>query len=404
MNCPKCGLKIEDNQKFCPNCGIQINSKNHTNKWFYIIGGIVCIIVAVIFGVVSFNSQNKVVLALQPCDVLNNKFKNYEIDEHSTSEELDAYLVYIDKCTLPDLMKKQKIEEFNRQMIYLHSRLDYGFCSDEPEEESKKTIENTINRNPAYKDVPTALSRLYMWDIVDLFNQCANDGWQYSEIDEIISNADKINADDIKTLVDMLYESTNYGLNYDGAWCVDDYVDNLMKLTPYIIKDPTLKTKWINLFEKIKQNLSENTENGIVNPTIPTIENYVQQIVNNQNNDTKNTSYEEDSNKYVNSIYSQEEMKEAYAFANKVQNIFKNEDINTLADLIDYPIKILGGDISNKQEFIKLDTEMLFADVVKNNVCNSELSANGQGFMLGNGPNLWFGFIDGKLKIYAINL
>ena len=120
--------------------------------------------------------------------------------------------------------------------------------------------------------------------------------------------------------------------------------------------------------------------------------------------------FDEPIDKYDNPIYTREQMKTGYKFADKIKKAVKNKDINALSNYLSYPINIntdgSSKTIYSKDEFIALDTNKIFTERFIQAVCNKEdIFINSSGFMLGNGE-IWFSYLDDnpKPKIIAINV
>ena len=108
------------------------------------------------------------------------------------------------------------------------------------------------------------------------------------------------------------------------------------------------------------------------------------------------TSYEED----------------AAAFAKKIQDAVAAEDLNALADLVNYPVYVALGDgsvIETREDLIALGADKIFTPELKDSMANadlSELSPSMAGFTLystGDGPNITFNVQNGVLGISGIN-
>ena len=102
----------------------------------------------------------------------------------------------------------------------------------------------------------------------------------------------------------------------------------------------------------------------------------------------------------------------AAAFGKKVKEAVAEQDIDTLADLASYPLYVgfEGGSVTVKSadELIGLGAEKVFTPEMQESVGNADetaLSPSMAGFALytGNGPNILFGVVNGKLAIQGIN-
>ena len=95
---------------------------------------------------------------------------------------------------------------------------------------------------------------------------------------------------------------------------------------------------------------------------------------------------------------------DATAFAKKIQDAVAAEDLNALADLVNYPVYVALGDgsvIETREDLIALGAEDSMA-----NADLSELSPSMAGFTLystGDGPNITFNVQNGVLGISGIN-
>ena len=102
----------------------------------------------------------------------------------------------------------------------------------------------------------------------------------------------------------------------------------------------------------------------------------------------------------------------AAAFGKKVKEAVAEQDIDTLADLASYPLYVgfEGGSVTVKSadELIGLGAEKVFTPEMQESVGNADetaLSPSMAGFALytGDGPNILFGVVNGKLAIQGIN-
>ena len=90
---------------------------------------------------------------------------------------------------------------------------------------------------------------------------------------------------------------------------------------------------------------------------------------------------------------------DATAFAKKIQDAVAAEDLNALADLVNYPVYVALGDgsvIETREDLIALGADKIFTPELKDSMANadlSELSPSMAGFTLystGDGPNITF--------------
>ena len=103
---------------------------------------------------------------------------------------------------------------------------------------------------------------------------------------------------------------------------------------------------------------------------------------------------------------------DATAFAKKIQDAVAAEDLDALADLVNYPVYVALGDgsvIETKEDLIALGADKIFTPELKDSMANadlSELSPSMAGFTLystGDGPNITFNVQNGVLGISGIN-
>lgn len=103
---------------------------------------------------------------------------------------------------------------------------------------------------------------------------------------------------------------------------------------------------------------------------------------------------------------------DATAFAKKIQDAVAAEDLDALADLVNYPVYVALGDgsvIETKEDLIALGADKIFTPELKDSMANadlSELSPSMAGFTLystGDGPNITFNVQNGVLGINGIN-
>ena len=92
---------------------------------------------------------------------------------------------------------------------------------------------------------------------------------------------------------------------------------------------------------------------------------------------------------YDNPNFSREEMKRGYETVNKIKTALKNNDIYTIAKLINkYPFSATDENnyvisLNNEEEFINFYQNRLFTQKFIENVCNSKIDIDGLGFILG---------------------
>ena len=97
----------------------------------------------------------------------------------------------------------------------------------------------------------------------------------------------------------------------------------------------------------------------------------------------------------------------AIDFAKKIKYVYRTQDFITLSNILPYPLEINNYKnqnivIKSKQEFLKLDKEILLNKKIFNKINDNELFWNYKGFMLGNGA-IWF-WIDNDISNVTINL
>ena len=103
---------------------------------------------------------------------------------------------------------------------------------------------------------------------------------------------------------------------------------------------------------------------------------------------------------------------DAAAFAKKIQDAVAAEDLDALADLVNYPVYVALGDgsvIETREDLIALGADKIFTPELKDSMANaemSELSTRKAGFTLystGDCPNITFNVQNGVLGISGIN-
>ncbi|MBR1617185.1 hypothetical protein IJ670_03450 [bacterium] len=106
-------------------------------------------------------------------------------------------------------------------------------------------------------------------------------------------------------------------------------------------------------------------------------------------------------------MYSIKTVRLAYDFAKKIKYIYRTKDLRAFANIVPYPVTIRGyyGKnllINSKVELLKLDRDILFNSLIFNQIDNSALFWNVQGFMLADGA-IWY-YADDKISDVVINL
>lgn len=100
------------------------------------------------------------------------------------------------------------------------------------------------------------------------------------------------------------------------------------------------------------------------------------------------------------------------AFAQKIQSVTAEQDLEGLADLIAYPVYVgfpEGGEsVTSKEEFVALGAERIFTQELLQEIRDADLeslSPSMAGFSLSASgkPNIVFGVAEGTLAVLAIN-
>lgn len=100
------------------------------------------------------------------------------------------------------------------------------------------------------------------------------------------------------------------------------------------------------------------------------------------------------------------------AFAQKIQSVTVEQDLEGLADLIAYPVYVgfpEGGEsVTSKEEFVALGAERIFTQELLQEIQDADLeslSPSMAGFSLSASgkPNIVFGVAEGTLAVLAIN-
>ena len=103
---------------------------------------------------------------------------------------------------------------------------------------------------------------------------------------------------------------------------------------------------------------------------------------------------------------------DATAFAKKIQDAVAAEDLNALADLVNYPVYVALGDgsvIETREDLIALGADKIFTPELKDSMANADLSelspsmAGSTLYSTGDGPNITFNVQNGVLGISGIN-
>ena len=100
------------------------------------------------------------------------------------------------------------------------------------------------------------------------------------------------------------------------------------------------------------------------------------------------------------------------AFGKAVKEAVAAEDLEALADLVSFPVYVGftdgGSGVGSREEFIALGAERIFTQEMKDSIAGADetdLSPSMAGFVLqsGDGPNIIFGVVNGKLGIVGVN-
>lgn len=100
------------------------------------------------------------------------------------------------------------------------------------------------------------------------------------------------------------------------------------------------------------------------------------------------------------------------AFAQKIQSVTAEQDLEGLADLLAYPVYVgfpEGGEsVTSREEFVALGAERIFTQELLREIQNADLeglSPSMAGFSLSASgkPNIVFGVAEGTLAVLAIN-
>ena len=100
------------------------------------------------------------------------------------------------------------------------------------------------------------------------------------------------------------------------------------------------------------------------------------------------------------------------AFAQKIQNVVADQDLEGLADLIAYPIYVGFSDggvsVESREDFVALGADRIFTEDLCTEIAEADtegLSASMAGFSLPKSgkPNIIFGVSDGHLAVVGMN-
>lgn len=105
-------------------------------------------------------------------------------------------------------------------------------------------------------------------------------------------------------------------------------------------------------------------------------------------------------------IFTQEKINTAIDFSKKIKYIYKIQDMELLAQILPYPVTInkyknRNITINTKEEFKKLNKNIILNKDIYNAINNNKLFWNWQGFMLGNGQ-IWF-WVDNDVSNVVFN-
>lgn len=101
----------------------------------------------------------------------------------------------------------------------------------------------------------------------------------------------------------------------------------------------------------------------------------------------------------------------AAAYGKQIKDAVANQDLEALADLTSFPVYIGldgGMTVNSKEEFLELGAERIFTPELIESVGGADennLPPSMAGFVLstGDGPNIIFSVVDGKLAVQGIN-
>ena len=108
-----------------------------------------------------------------------------------------------------------------------------------------------------------------------------------------------------------------------------------------------------------------------------------------------------------NETFTKEKVKTAINFSQQLKYAYKHQDMELLADIISYPLYInqyrnKNIVINSKDEFLKLDKNIILNKSIYNDINDNKLFWNYQGFILGNGKIIFW--IDEKVSDIVINI
>ena len=108
-----------------------------------------------------------------------------------------------------------------------------------------------------------------------------------------------------------------------------------------------------------------------------------------------------------NETFTKEKVKTAIIFSQQLKYAYKQQDMELLADIVSYPIYINQYKnknlvINSKDEFLKLDKNIILNKSIYNDIDGNKLFWNYQGFILGNGKIIFW--INEKISDIVINI
>ena len=121
----------------------------------------------------------------------------------------------------------------------------------------------------------------------------------------------------------------------------------------------------------------------------------------------ENSQYNNECLINFNETFTPQNVEQAIDYAKKLKFAYRNQDINYLSNILVYPVKINNYNnndliINSKEDFLKLDKDILMKESIFKDIDSNRLFWNWQGYMLGNG-NIWF-WVDEKISNITINL
>ncbi len=458
IKCPNCGKEINVNQKFCTNCGAELCQKEQApevsketlqtnnkikdivkSKPFVIsLSLFVVLIVAAISSFAYITYNNNLASLIVPVEQSQIKQMNSTEMLNTLIQQDDDLYKIISK--LPKNKVNKVFEIFYKNLLSLISNMnvdDLNITDDYVLTPKTDIIGFEIND----------WSGVWLNDeyIFNRYSKYLNKSWQ--EFLELSKNSKKrdigfaayIEKKDIIKEITLwqkfMSKNPNFALNEDIKKSIKFLTSNIIynDYTFYDYNKESISNEQKQGYEEFLKTIDKNTQeynivqncyNELQKNNFKPNSKFYKLLSDYNNNDKwyedmyknaleseKLSKEEENQDKYDNSIFTRDEMKHGYEFAQKVKKIVNNKDINAFADLISYPIDIntLNNEqkinIQNKEQFIRLGADRIFTNKFIQEVCKDEdLFVSYRGFMMGNGPNLFYTYMDGSLKIYALNI